>query len=106
VSTFGERTAAGAIHKRLNDVFGAGRTDIDLRVLSEHIAEDLDSTAIKMIDARETALQEALQATMTYLGGVIDSQRGRISQLEQQVFDMTKALARRPIIPLDHSEGG
>lgn len=94
MSTFGEREAARPIAKRLREVFGPD-SPLDCDVLARHIADDLDVTAIKVMDARERALQEALAASMAYMGDVNETQRQRIRQLEDRLAVATLAAVKR-----------
>lgn len=90
--SIGYDVAKGQLAKVLTETF-PNADEIDFDVLAGVILGRVDLAAMKMLDQREQALQQALKATMDYLSGVITAQGEHIDELNAKIADLHRSRA-------------
>jgi len=99
----GQNVAAKAIEVGLRQVLPEG---IDHRAIAEDLAERVQMAAVAEINHREGALQQALAATMEYLGSVNRSTYEQVVALQGEVRSLKVKLAAIELAGRAQHEGG
>lgn len=86
-----------AVKERLAVIFG--ETEWDAESVAREIVADLDIMAVRHMAERERALQEAMTATMQYLGDVNRDLSQRVADLERENQRLNVLIAKNdPVV--------
>jgi hypothetical protein len=77
--------------------------DLDWDVVAAHLLERVDLDATRQMRQREDALQEALSATMNYLGTINKALHRRIAELETKNGQLHERLAQKVTLPKEQA---